>query len=186
MQFYRHLSYAFVWPFVGSSALLPPAFAFSLPRCGTRAVSQSDHVLTIIAHTIAPTARCPRCGTSSQRIHSYYTRCPHDLPLWEYAVRLVLHVPRFRCLNASCTAQTFAEKLPRVVRPAAQLTCGAGQRSRPSCAPPRRARTRRLTPRSRVRWRPSLRRMPGHGSPIAAMFYTDLKTALQRYQVLKH
>jgi transposase len=55
-------------------------------------------------------------------IHSYYTRRPRNLPLWEYAVRLVLRVRRYRCLNTSCTTQTFAEGLPEVVRPAAQRT----------------------------------------------------------------
>jgi transposase len=101
---------------------MKPAFAVSLPGCEITAVSQSDHVLTITAHTTAPTASCPRCGVSSRRIHSYYTRRPRDLPLWEYAVRLVLRVRRFRCLNATCTVQTFAERLPQVVRPAAQRT----------------------------------------------------------------
>jgi transposase len=96
--------------------------AISLPGCEMTAVSQSDGVLTITAHATAPTASCPRCGISSQRIHSYYTRHPRDLPLWEYAVRVVLHVRRFRCPNTSCTAQTFAERLPQVVRPAAQRT----------------------------------------------------------------
>ena len=101
---------------------MQPTFACSLPGCEITAVSPSDHGLTITAHTTAPTARCQRCGISSQRIHSYYTRHPRDLPVWEDAVRLVLHVRRFRCLKASCTAQTFAERLPQVVRPAAQRT----------------------------------------------------------------
>jgi len=101
---------------------MPPALTFSLPGCEITAASQSDHVLTITAHTTAPTASCPRCGISSRRIHSYYTRRPRDLPLWEYAVRLVLRVRRFRCLSATCTVQTFAERLPQVVRPAAQRT----------------------------------------------------------------
>jgi transposase len=96
--------------------------ALSLPGCEMTAVTKSDSVLTITAHSTAPTASCPRCGESSQRIHSYYTRRPRDLPLWDDAVCLVLHVRRFRCLNATCPAQTFAERLPQVVRPAAQRT----------------------------------------------------------------
>ena len=44
------------------------AFTFSLLGCEITAVSQSDHVLTIAAHTIAPTASCPRCEISSRRI----------------------------------------------------------------------------------------------------------------------
>ena len=99
-----------------------PAPALSLPGCKMTAVTQSDRVLTITAHATAPTARCPRCGESSQRIHSYYTRRPRDLPLWDDAVCLVLRVRRFRCLNATCLAQTFAERLPQIVRPAAPRT----------------------------------------------------------------
>jgi transposase len=99
-----------------------PMSIISLPGCEMTAVSQSGGVLTITAHATAPVARCPRCGISSRRIHSYYTRRPRDLPLWEYAVRLVLHVRRFRCLNASCTTQTFAERLPQLVRPGVQRT----------------------------------------------------------------
>jgi hypothetical protein len=101
---------------------MPPTFPVSVPGCEITAVSQSDHVLTITAHTTASTATCPRCGLSSRRIHSYSTRRPRDLPLWESAVRLVLRVRRFRGLNATCTVQTFAERLAPVVRPAAQRT----------------------------------------------------------------
>jgi transposase len=101
---------------------MPPAFAYSLPGCEITTVSQSDHGLTITAHTTAPKASCPRCGSSSRRIHSYYTRRPRDLPLWDKIVRWVLRVRRFRCLNATCTTRTFAERLPELVRPAAQRT----------------------------------------------------------------
>jgi hypothetical protein len=37
-------------------------------------------------------------------------------------VCLVLHVRRCRCLHTACPAHTFAERLPQVVRPAAQRT----------------------------------------------------------------
>jgi transposase len=86
------------------------------------AVDQHDSACTITAQATAPTAHCPRCGIASPRVHSYYTRRPRDLPLWDCAVRLVLHVRRFRCLNVTCTVQTFAERLPQVVRPTAQRT----------------------------------------------------------------
>jgi transposase len=116
------LLYSFVLPYVRSSALMPPVFTCSLPGCEIIAVSQSDHVLTIAAHTTAPTARCPCCGISSRRIHRDDTRRPRDLPLGESSVRLVLRVRRFRCLNATCTVQTFAERLLEWLRPAAQRT----------------------------------------------------------------
>src|SRR5882724_2397545 len=86
------------------------------------AVTQRDRVVTMTAHTTAPTASCPRCGIASRRIHRYDTRRPRDLPLWDDVVRLVLRVRRFRCLNATCTPQTFAERLPQLVRPTAPRT----------------------------------------------------------------
>jgi transposase len=85
-------------------------------------VSQSDGVLTITAHTTAPTASCRRGGDSSQRIQSDYTRRPRDLPLWEYAVRLGLHVRRFRGVNATCTTPTCTARLPQIVQPTAPRT----------------------------------------------------------------
>jgi transposase len=84
------------------------------------AVDQHDSGLTMTAHATAPTAHGPRGGIAPPRVHRDYTRRPRDLPLWDGAVRLVLHVRRCRCLHVTCTVQTFAERLPPVVRPTAQ------------------------------------------------------------------
>ena len=59
---------------------------------------------------------------SSQRVHSYYTRKPRDLPIAELVVRLHLRVRRFRCLNPACTRCTFAERLPKVLASHEQRT----------------------------------------------------------------
>ena len=64
----------------------------------------------------------PSLWRVSQRIYRYDTRRPRDLPRWEYAVCLVLHVRRFRCVNATCMTQTLTECLPQTVRPVAQHT----------------------------------------------------------------
>lgn len=76
---------------------------------------QSKTTLTITARAISPTAACPACQQVSGRIHSYYLRAPHDLPVSGQAVRLVLRVRRFRCQNQRCPQQTFVERLPEVV-----------------------------------------------------------------------
>jgi hypothetical protein len=76
-----------------------------------------DHCPCHRAHS-----QCPRCGISSPRIHSYDTRRPYDLPMGEDAVRLFLRARGCRCLNAACPTQTFAQRLPQVVPPAAQRT----------------------------------------------------------------
>lgn len=58
----------------------------------------------------------------SCRVHSYYTRTPHDLPVCGQAVRIHLRVRRFRCLNPLCARQTFAEPLPELLPPRARRT----------------------------------------------------------------
>src|SRR5215216_183269 len=83
--------------------------------------TQSDSI-TITLQSTAPSAACPRCGEASARVHSYYTRSPHDLPISAYRVRAVLHVRRFRCPNPACATVTFAERLPNFLLPHAQRT----------------------------------------------------------------
>lgn len=70
----------------------------------------------------ASTAQCPRCQSMSDRVHSYYTRTPQDLPLAGVSVRLQLAVRRFRCMNVGCPAVTFAEQIPNFLRKGAQRT----------------------------------------------------------------
>ena len=79
----------------------------------------------LVLLTVRPsstTAACPRCSTESTRIHSYYIRQPHDLPISGRTARLLVHARRFRCLNPACSAVTFAERLPNLVALAAQRT----------------------------------------------------------------
>jgi transposase len=83
--------------------------------------TQSDSI-TITLQSTAPSAACPRCGEASARVHSYYTRSPHDLPVSAYRVQAVLHVRRFRCPNPACATVTFAERLPNFLLPYAQRT----------------------------------------------------------------
>jgi transposase len=78
--------------------------------------------ITITARSTTANAACPHCGHVSSRVHSYYTRAPRDLPFSEQPVRLLLHVRRFRCLNPTCPAATFAERLGAFLLPSAQRT----------------------------------------------------------------
>jgi transposase len=78
--------------------------------------------ISITARAARPTAPCPVCAIDSDRVHSYYTRRPRDLPICGYTVQLVLHVRRWRCLNTSCARQTFSDPLPDLLAPAAQRT----------------------------------------------------------------
>lgn len=79
----------------------------------------------VVLLTVTPsssTAACPHCSTESARIHSYYIRQPHDLPVSGRATRLAVHARRFRCVNPACSTVTFAERLPNLVAVAAQRT----------------------------------------------------------------
>jgi transposase len=67
-------------------------------------------------------SQLPALGASSPRSHRDDTRRPRDLPLWEYAVCVVLHSRRFRCVHATCTPPTCTAHLPPIVRPAAPRT----------------------------------------------------------------
>src|SRR5690349_11876789 len=79
------------------------------------------HLISTATATSAA-ANCPRCGSASTRVHSHYSRTPRDLPLVGYALRLVLHVRRFRCLRPDCPTVTFAERLVGLLAPSAQRT----------------------------------------------------------------
>ncbi len=78
--------------------------------------------LLVEAHSAGTQASCPTCQQPSLRVHSRYRRTPHDLPVSEHPVRLLLHVRRFFCDNEACTRRTFAERLPQLLPVRAQPT----------------------------------------------------------------
>lgn len=85
-------------------------------------VISTEEKLTVCASSCSVQAECPSCHEVSQRVHSYYHRLPRDLPTSGRAVQLRLHVRRFRCLNAQCSKQTFAEPLSDFIAPIARRT----------------------------------------------------------------
>ncbi|GCE17675.1 ISL3 family transposase [Dictyobacter kobayashii] len=87
---------------------------FSLSGFEIQQIAHEGTSLTITAHTTSTTAVCPTCQHISHRVHSYYTRSPHDLPVSGQTVQLILSVRRFRCQNRQCARQTFAERLPEL------------------------------------------------------------------------
>lgn len=97
-------------------------FASLIPGVTVTEIERTPAGLLLTALALAQRAICPRCETASSRIHSYYTRRPHDLPMCGLPIRLLLHVRRFRCLNPTCPARTFSERLPLLVTSAAQRT----------------------------------------------------------------
>lgn len=76
----------------------------------------------IEAHSLAKRASCPLCGQISQRVHSWYSRHPQDLPWCGLAMHLHLHVQKFFCDNLACPRKIFVERLPQFVPVQAQKT----------------------------------------------------------------
>lgn len=60
---------------------------------------QPDGSLEIHVRASTDRATCPRCQTTSVKIHDIRPRRKRDLPMRDYAVRLVLYKRRFRCLT---------------------------------------------------------------------------------------
>jgi len=67
-------------------------------------------VVTLAAHVVSPTSSCPRCGTTSGRVHSRYQRHLGDLPTGGQPVVVELTVRPFFC-NGPCHPRTFAEQV---------------------------------------------------------------------------
>lgn len=103
----------------------------STPGCVVDHVGSNGQTLTLSVRSNSQSAACPSCQESSQRVHSFYTRVPADLPLSGQAVQLYLNVRRFYCCNAYCEKRTFTEPLPDFLAFRARRTdrLAAAQRS---------------------------------------------------------
>jgi transposase len=73
-------------------------------------VEDAGEAVVIWASCRAELACCPRCGQGSSRVHGGYSRVVADGAAGGRPVLIVLRVRRFRCLNPSCPAATFAEQ----------------------------------------------------------------------------
>ncbi|MXQ14892.1 ISL3 family transposase [Microvirga makkahensis] len=94
-----------------------------MPGCRIRHVTpQGQNTLAVAVEGCAPHGRCPACRHISASIHSTYLRQPADLSSFVREVRLNVRMRRFYCRNTSCSKQTFAEALPRLLRPYARRT----------------------------------------------------------------
>lgn len=83
-------------------------------------------MLQLHAWSTRQSALCPECGYPSMTIHGSYCRHPQEISCVGQQVKLYLNVRRFRCHQASCPRQTFAESLsdwlPAYARRTKQLT----------------------------------------------------------------
>jgi len=93
-----------------------------LPGFCVGQIERTEKGIIITARATASSACCPDCQQASSRVHSYYTRCPMDLPSSGRPISLLLQVRHFRCPNRACPRKTFAEPLPHLLVPHAQRT----------------------------------------------------------------
>ena len=79
------------------------------PNCKIESYEVLDNKLILKARSTKKEERCPRCRERSERVHGYYQRHPHDLPLADWVIQFCLTVKRFYCFNSSCKKKTFGE-----------------------------------------------------------------------------
>jgi transposase len=69
-----------------------------------------------------PSAACPRCEQSSERVHGHYTRTVADLPCGGRRVLLRFVVRKFVCPMTECPQQIFTERRAEFVQSYARMT----------------------------------------------------------------
>jgi transposase len=81
-----------------------------------------ENSITLRVHSIQEQSVCPSCNSQSGSLHSNYIRRVADLPWHNVAVKLELHVRKFRCRNELCSQKVFCERLPKVAGKYARKT----------------------------------------------------------------
>lgn len=92
---------------------------------GLELTQMERHGDQLVLHVTAtkPCALCPLCQQPATRLHSRYRRTVKDLPCAGQPVQLILYVRKFFCDTVTCVRKVFAERLPHLVAPWAQMTC---------------------------------------------------------------
>lgn len=99
------------------------ASLFLLPEnIAIEAVYPTRSRLTLQVSCTLPSACCPLCGATSERIHSSYERTVADVPCGGRLVTLALTVRKFVCHTKTCPRHIFTERLPDLVQSYARMT----------------------------------------------------------------
>ncbi|AUB65905.1 hypothetical protein CSW12_23975 [Bacillus cereus] len=80
-----------------------------------------DDQIVFQAKTKYIKAICPYCMMESDKVHSKYYRVFQDLPVSNFETLIHLELPKFFCINASCSYTTFSMPLP-YIEPKARKT----------------------------------------------------------------
>ena len=82
-----------------------------LARVIVEGVTVGAGLLLVMARAHASEAACPKCGTTSGRVHSRYSRTLADAAIGGRQVEIPLAVRRFFCPAPGCKRTTFAEQV---------------------------------------------------------------------------
>ena len=85
-------------------------------------ISFCSNEVRLVVKTRLLKSSCPSCGWQSDKAHSRYRRRLADLPWEGIAVKLILSVRKFFCLNPDCRGRIFCERLPGLAAPYAHKT----------------------------------------------------------------
>ena len=85
-------------------------------------ISFCSNEVRLVVKTRRLKATCPSCGWQSDKAHSRYRRHLADMPWEGIAVKLILSVRKFFCLNPECRQKIFCERLPGLAAPFARQT----------------------------------------------------------------
>lgn len=85
-------------------------------------MERQEEQLVLHVTATSPSALCPLCQQPATHLHSRYHRVVKDLPCVGQQVKLILHVRKFFCETVTCVRKVFAERLPHLVAPWAQMT----------------------------------------------------------------
>ena len=102
---------------MNTSQLLPLGDGLELTH-----LERGDDHLRLHVTSTSSSCSCPVCGQPATRLHSRYRRMVKDLPCAGQQVQLILHVRKLFCDTVTCTRKIFAERLPQLVAPWAQMT----------------------------------------------------------------
>lgn len=68
-----------------------------------------DDTIYIVVISNRKFAKCPYCGTESDKVHSYYNKSFQDLPIQGRKVVVTIRNRKMFCSNSNCSKKTFAE-----------------------------------------------------------------------------
>ncbi|MFC0111402.1 transposase family protein [Kibdelosporangium aridum] len=85
-------------------------------------IERCHDVIALAARARGSSACCRWCGSRSTVVHGRYSRQLTDALVAGSRVVIKLTVRRFRCVNSTCEAVTFAEQVAGVTKPHSRFT----------------------------------------------------------------